>query len=468
MAQWADVPFDRELFTNADAAVLSNSMVALENGYANEGGGQSRFPGLVPFKTLDPTAARFYLTEWRGDLVAVSSLGRTYRIDPGGTVLDVTGVPLRGGKRPIFTKTEYELVMAAGGEILRLNDGKTEILSRTAPESTHVAFIDGYLIAIEPNSGRFRHSLPGQYEVWEFLDTFTAEGKPDDLIACVVTPYRELLLIGPESVEQFERQADGTRPFFRRWTTGDGVQAAYTVLAITNGTYAINDKSEFVRFSAQVSRSESDKIAKDLAVVTNWKDAWTAEILISGQKFIVLQVPEEPNPYGTKGVTFLFDYRTRRWSTLWGWNSDAGVPERWPGWSHLRLWGRNFVGVEGGIAEIDPTVFKFPSGPQRMLWRTAPIDKWGKSRIDQWEVRIKRGASRNYETEPLLHMRAIRDGKVSGGWRQVKLGKPGDRTLTYAGGPLGTAQDWTFELYCTADCEIEFKGMQVYVERLPR
>ena len=61
----------------------------------------------------------------------------------------------------------------------------------------------------------------------------------------------------------------------------------------------------------------------------------------------------DTNVYGTKGVTGVLDYRNKRWSFLFGWDRGSALPVRWPGWSVQRCWSRSFVGVPGGVAEMD-------------------------------------------------------------------------------------------------------------------
>lgn len=472
MVQWANVDWDGKLQQNLDETLVSAKIVALENGFHAEEGGFSRFPGHRTFCGL-AGAERTYLTKWRQNLIAVTDKGRTYRIDKNGNATDVTGVVLSGGRRPIFDRTEFELVMAAGGPILRLKDSRTEILSRDAPQTTHVAFVDGYLVAIEPGSGRWYHCSPGEYENWNPQDVFTAEGKPDDLTACVVTPYRELLLAGEDSVEQFERSVGGeNRAFYRRWTTGEGIQAPYTLLAFKTGTFGVNPLGEFVRFQSQVTRAESDDIYLSLQEVTDWTDAWSTVLHIVGQKFILLQIPNTPNDYGTLGRTYLLDYRARRWSELFGWDSARGLPARYPAWSYQSLWGRHFIGVEGGVAELTPETYTLSSGaPQRWLIRSGVIDKWGtQSRIDDVELKFKRGLSpQTPEREAEIRFRAICDGgrRVTR-WIRRGLGRPGQKEIAVRLGGLGFATTWQFEIECTSDVPVEFRSQRVFVEEMRR
>lgn len=466
MAQWAKFDWKEPLFNNADESILRVAPAAAENVYANKAGGFSRFPGLKMWLPL-PGAGRVYVYQWRENLIAVTQSGRFYRIgkDPS-TAEDVTGTPLSGGRRPVFAGTEDELVIAAGGPLLRLARDRTEELSDTAPPSTHCAFIDGFLIAIENYSGRFWHSNPGAYRIWEDLSVFTAEGKPDDLNSCIVTPYRELLLGGIDSIEQFERLQNGDRPFYRRWATGEGVAEPYTLVADVAGTYGVNRNREFVRFSAQISKEMSENIAMSLEAIDDWTDAWAETLAISGQRFVLLQAPAASNFYGTKGVTFLFDYRTRRWSFLWGWDAAAAVPTRWPGWSVASAFDQTFVGVTDGVALLDGGTRDNLGGTQRAVIRSGHVDEFGPSRIDNVRVRIKRGLGQYGTAPPQVALRMIRDNERPTNWVYRSLGEPGRSEMVLQFGAMGAAHTWQMELMMGDAADFQFVGATILVERL--
>jgi hypothetical protein len=213
---WTPLPISAKLFLNLDEEKLSRATAAIENGFQTEEGGYSRFPGLEAWAQL-PDRGRVYGTDFRGNMMAATSRGRLYRIDRNRNIEDVTGVPIQGGRRVVFDRTEDELVAAAGGQIVRFAGARTEILSDDAPLATHVAFMDSYLIAAERDSGRFMHNSAGNYREWDQLDVFTADGAPDNISAMIATPFRELLVCGPRSIEQWERLSGGDVPFARRW-----------------------------------------------------------------------------------------------------------------------------------------------------------------------------------------------------------------------------------------------------------
>jgi hypothetical protein len=120
-------------------------------------------------------------------------------------------------------------------------------------------------LAIEAGTENMLHSAANDGRSWDPIDVFAADAQPDRLTALLVTPYRELLLAGPKSLEQFERLSVGSDiPFARRWAVGEGVAFPYTLTFADNGAWCVNENREFVRASGQVSRPISDDVGSSL------------------------------------------------------------------------------------------------------------------------------------------------------------------------------------------------------------
>ena len=460
------MPFESKLFLNVQESCLSKNGAALENAFGNEAGGFTRFPGLESFATL-AGAAPTYLDHWHNDLIAVSG-SKIWRINESGTATDVTGVPVSGSGRVIFARTPDELVMAAGGAIVRLAAATTEELSPDAPLATHVAYLEGYLLAIEMSTENMLHSAANDARTWDAADVFSADAQPDQLTALMVTPYRELLLAGPESLEQFERlSSTADTPFARRWAIGEGVAFPYTMTFADNGVWMINKDREFVRASGQVSKPVSDDIGNSLQGVDDFTDAWTVPILIRGQKFILLQLPKATHTeYETKGLTFLFDYRQNRWSTLTGWDSALSVPTRWNGWSYLSLWGRHFVGGNGKVLELSTDVYANESIQQRVLIRTGHFDQFGVIRVDDIRLRLKRGLADSNDDESVVSLRCLRNGRRWTKWKRKGLGNYGETEFYVNFGGMGDCETLQVEIEMTDAAEFEVVSMQALITQL--
>ncbi len=465
MARIVRIPIESRVIQNVDESVLRNNAATLENGYVNDLGGLSRFPQLRVFKEL-PGQARTYLNTWRGDLVAVSG-GRTYALDRSANYVDRTEVSVVGNSRPVFSKTEDELLIAAGGDIVRLAGQVTELLSVDAPKTTHVGFVpSGYVVALEPGSSRFRYSDVGAYRTWPALNVLSASGKADDANALLITEFGELLLGGTDSIEQYEEAGNGDQPFYRRWFLGSGLYAPHTLLSVDNRVWGVNSNKEFVAFSAQLGRIESSDIQARLEAITDWTDAWAVEIPLAGHRFMLLQVPNAVNVYGTNGITFLYDYLKKRWSFLYGWNETQALPDRWPGWSYQQCWDRAFVGGEGVIYELIGTTNT--AQRQRFLWRSGHIERSGKygMRLNSLMVRVKRGQAAVGEAAAVLSVRYNKDNRGFGRWVRRSLGETGrnDFVVRFPAGGIG--RTWQFEIEVSDDAQVEIVDMEMEVDDL--
>lgn len=468
LEDWVPLPLDKPLYANLDEDAVIGFQTAIENGYQNDLGGTTRFPGLTQFKDLGGNA-RVYLHDFNGDLIAADSEGQVHRLDRNAISENVTAVPVAGGRRVVFAKTDRELLMAAGGQIVRLRNNVTEVLSPDAPLTTHVAWLDGFTIAIEINSQRFFHSPAGHPDQWDPLDTFSADGDPDNINSLLVTPFRELMLGGENSVEQFERQA-GDPPFTRRWAIGaGGVKLPYAFSFVDNSVMTINNRNELVRMVGQVPEPVSDHIGRLLQRVDDWDDAWmTGPILVEGAKVVILQMPKATNPHGTAGLTLLYDYPSRKFSTLYDWDSANGVPTRWRGWSYLRLWDRHFIGGEGKIYELDPASFRNGGDATRWLVRTSHLSSKGPGvTINGFRLRLVRGRGTS-DTAASIRVRCSRDGKPFGSWITRSLGKAGQRNQQIEFGAFGAAGTHMFEISCHDDTAVDLIAAEVKAEPFGR
>ena len=455
---WKDIDISEKLFTNVtDAATLSGA-AALENAFMNEQKGISRFPGLANVVTLIGNLPT-YLHEWDKDLIAVTN-GHVYRINQAGIATDVTGVPVSGDGRVVFDRSPNELLMAAGGPIIRLGAATTETLSENAPLSTHVGYSEGRVLASERGTGNFLHSAANSFRNWDPIDIFSADVKPDPINALFVTPYREVMVLGIDSMEQFDPIASADTPYVRRWGVAEGLSEPYANAFVDNAVWMLNRNREVVRASGQVSQSFGDDIGMTLEGLDDWSMAWMTGMSVKGQKLMLLQAPNATTVYGTKGVTVVFDYRQKKWLNLYGWDSDLGVPSRWPGWSYYRLWDRHFVGGNGRVYELDSDTYANAGVTQRVLWRSAHIDM-GEIRVDDVQLRLKRGSSGSNATEPVISLRSIKDNKVKTRWNRKGLGLAGDRSMYVNFGSMGCADSWQFEIDMTDAADYEITRLQI-------
>ena len=467
-----DIELNKKLFKNIDEDSLTSTFSGLENCFVTEANGISRFPGLVEFADFGSTA-EIYIGRYKNDMIASGTDGRTYRVNSNGTYTEVEGSKVLGGDRTSFSRTRDGLLMTSGGKIIKYNGKKNSILSDDAPLSSFVGYIDGYVLAVEKNSGRFQHSTLNENGTWNALDTFAVDGAPDNINAMLINPFNEIMFTGEESIEQYERYVGGAVPFFRRWSVGEGISEPWTVCFADNATWGLNSRYEFVRISGQTSRSVSDDIQKDIEDrysmnnLGNLDKAWAAPITIKGQKFILFQSPEATNKYGTRGFTSVYDIKRGQWFDIFGWDDKIGQPDLWPGRSIFSIWGKTFVGGNGKIYELSSTAYNNDGKTQRAYIKTGHYDSPTPIRIDMVRMIIKRGVG-SYTENPQIMLRTNPDNKGFGNIQYRNLGYTGQGDMVIEFGSQGIGETWQFEITMTDNCPFELRRLQIEQSRLPR
>lgn len=472
MGEWTDITLDKKLFLNVDESALTSTFGALENCFVTESSGLSRFPGLREFVDLGGNG-EVHMGRADNDMIAVGTDGLTHRIDSRGNHQQIEGAPVLGGGRTSFARTRDGLMMAAGAQIIKYDGSKNSVLSPDAPLSSNIGFIDGYVLAVEKDSGRFQHCVLNNPKVWRGIDTFGVDGAPDNINSMLITPFNEVLFGGESSIEQYERYVGGNVPFFRRWSVADGISEPGTLCFADNTAWALNDRHEFVKLSGQTSQSVSDDIQKEIedqfstSKLDNLKNSWAAPANVKGQKFIIFQSPQATNIYGTKGFTGVLDIRRGNWFQIEGWDDANGVPTLWPGVSVFSLWGRTFVGGRGKIYELDSNQYNNDGKVQRVYARTAHFDTLGTMRVDGVRITLKRGVG-GYDTNPKLMFRSNPDNKGFGNMQIRELGNIGANGFVIEFGAQGTADTWQFEFGLTDECQFDMRRLQLNVTKIAR
>lgn len=465
--KWQPIPIYAPVYTNVAETALRNGQAALENGYVTEARGHARFPTLKNWIDLD-TPGRVYLKKVDDELYAVTSLGRVFRIGADAVAQDVTGTLVTGGKRPIFAPTADGLLIAAGGPIVTMRSGRSMLLAGDPPQTTHVGYVDGYVLAMEPGSARFRFSAAGTFTSWPVSNTETANAQHDRLTAIIINDFAEMLALGPDSIEQWERNASGTRAFYRRWTVADGLYTPYGVCLADNAVFIINKKRELARVSGQLATPVSRPIQATLERIDDWSETWMDVAEIAGQRFIILQMPHATNPHGTKGVTVAYDYAQRRFSFLYGWDEALGVQARWKGWSIASQWQRTFVGGDDGrVYQLDAIDFQQDAGPEHMIGRSGHFDLGNRIAVNNLRIRMERGRDTSEgDAVALIQVRMNRDNRGWTPWIGKPLGRAGQRFMEIYFGALGAANTWQFEYRILDAMPINIVDISIQTEPL--
>ena len=263
----------------------------------------------------------------RGHLLTFS--GSVSMIDNGIQLIIVDGTPT-GGWIFKFSDNSYAQIDTGGVGVGFLG-------------ATTVAFLDGYFICNEPNTGVYFWSAINDGTTWDALDFANAEGSPDNLVA-VVSVHRQTWLIGAHTIEVIydAGNAPPVSPFERIQGVfiEYGTQSPFSVAQTANTVFWIGADSEgqnvvWMADGYQPTRISTQAIEYYLSQYdTTTATSYTYQE--DGHYFYVLNVDGAP-------TSIVYDITQKQWHERGRYNSAAGEYERDRANFHMFIFGQHLV-----------------------------------------------------------------------------------------------------------------------------
>lgn len=458
--QTAPFPILAPVNRNASGfAISDDGAESLIDGYTDEKGEQVRRPGLSLAVSLGTTQCwgGYY---WSAGNVAFAVIGSSIcTLTYAGGVVSSSAqaiVGLNPSCKPSWTTDGTYIYMCCGGAIYRgtATAGSFAVLADAdAPvHCTHIAFLDGYIIANDTTTGRFHFSSPANGSTWAALDYANPESNPDYLIA-MKEMNQELYFFGRESLETWRN--DGISPFSK--VDGAcldlGCLASQSVILDSDGLYfiSINKKlSIFNGRSVQELDTPYDKFLRNLDSVS---EADGYSLGINGKKFLLWSFP-------SANKTIVLNSTDKNFSEWGKWESSKADYDRFlgndavwcHGWDKLLILGR-----DGSVYFMDPSYLSDNGDVIRMAKRTGHIDH-GTSQekvCEQVRIRAKRGGS--FSGTPKVMIRFRNNGKSQ--WsneRQRSLGATGDTNMYIVLNRQGVYRSRQWEIAVTDAVSVSF------------
>lgn len=268
--------------------------------------------GLSTFATNGGSAGRAIL-ELNGVLYAVID-SNLYSCATDGTLSSLGTLSTSTGYVQI-TNTADELCIIDGtaGYSYRISTSTFSTITDTDFPAGAVSScqIDGYTIVAVPNSDAFKISALNDCKTWSALNTASAEGNADNIVACYAV-NRQLWLFGTRSTEiwfnsgasfPFERIEGAYAEF--------GCAAKYSVAKASDGLLWLARGAtgglEVVKANElQPSPVSSQAVSYQISQYTTVDDAEAFIFKEAGHEFYVLTFP-------TENVTHVYDITTGLW-----------------------------------------------------------------------------------------------------------------------------------------------------------
>lgn len=418
-------------------------------------GGKKRYillptPGLKDFATVSGSEGRGII-EHKGVLYTVVA-NKLYSVNSAGTATELG---------TLSTSTGYVSMAAIQGS-LALVDGTAgyyfTISTSTFGTITDVDFIDaspyitsldGYFIVPGTSSDSFYISALNDPTNWAALDTASAQGNPDNLVA-TVNINRQLWLFGERSTEvwfdsgasfPFERIEGAFAEF--------GLAAKYSVAEADNTLIWL---SQTKAGGLQVVKAEgfvpvpisTTAIAYQISTYSTVNDAEAFVYSDEGHEFYVLTFP-------TAQKTWVYDITMRLWhersSTI------SGSANRWIPRKNVYVYGKHLAIAfnSGNIYEIDMDTYTDDGTAITRTLRSFPLHQAGNYtsiyalRLD---VEKDTGAASGTET---ISLAISRDGGYNfDSALSVAAARDNEYISRVMWRSLGQARSWVFE-FTTSD-----------------
>ena len=431
------LPIFESIMKGVDGIELNDENFSLIDGYRTlNGGTTNRFGSKKKFIANAASGfgfdAMFYWAE--KDCVIAVGGGEIYQLTYVSNTPVITsltaGTPLLGQNTPTsITVDGTNFYAANGGQIVWGPIGGTPayIADPDAPTAvSHVEFLDGYILAINPSTNRFYWSDVNAGTSWNSLSFASAAGSPD-LLCSLKVLNREIYLFGQRSIEIWEN--DGSTPFARipGGFIQSGCAAPYAVLQDENSLYWIDENRRLVRFAGKQVERLSTKFDRELQGLSSVADGVAMKMQIDGYVFFVFT-------FKKANRTLVYNQTTNDWCEFGKWSYSDAAYDRWVGncYAYAEKWGLHLIGRRDSltISEVSRDFATDDTYTIRLARVTGHMDH-GTSKIKQCnEVRFraKRGAGLSART-PKLMIRYKTDNMAWSNIKEFSLGNLGEYNL---------------------------------------
>ena len=433
---------------------LSTHGAAAVDVYFDSNGNVARRPGLVELADTTVAYGVDGLYWWdRQEKVIVVTGGRIFEITASnGTFAEIDGDNFETGAPVYWADFGTALYGANGGRIVKIpsSGDAAYIADASAPTTvSHLASLDGYLIALETGSER-AHFSTADPDVWDG-EWVSAVSQPDLLKALGVgTDILELL--GTSVLEGWRN--DGSTPFVKesQYTVNRGIAAANSFVFLEDTWYWLDDERKVIRLNGrqpEVLSLTMNKYIQDFSAVS---DAIGGRTNFNGRPQYILSFP-------TEGKTLALDIYNKIWSELGKWNSTTSSYDQFKGQSFTQAtkWNLTLVGdrTTGKVYKFDSTDYEDDGATMRSMVRTPHVhwehpELWKRSaRLDFY---LKKASVADAADSAELLIKWRDQGETT--WktqRTVSLGRVGKTDFHGAIPGMGQYKTRQYEISLTDD-----------------
>lgn len=421
-------------------------------------------PGKALFSTagLGPVRGEYASTNGRAFAVSGSIL---YEIDAAGTATALGSLDSSSG---VVTLAENgpQLAICDGTLLYILTYSGNVFQKVTDPDLPSsvgmVAYIDGYFVVNENNSGRFYISALNDGTDWDALDFATAEGSPDNLIG-VVNAVGQLWLFGSQTTEIWSNTGDSDFPFRRisgaKMETG--IVSPYCAVQIDNSVIWVGKDlfGQGLVYKAQgfspirISTTPIEKRIQEANDLENINSYCYQE---EGNTFFVLTG-------GGLETTLVYDLVTQLWHERAYLNVDGDFEQDLAA-SHMFAFGKHLVGDRKNGKIYEQSLNYYDDGGEplcRERTYTHLSDEQKRIRYNTLNIGFETGVGlqTGQGSDPQVALRLSKDGaRTWSDYYTTSFGAVGAYEKQVVFRRLGIAQQMTFQIRITDPVKVAIIG----------
>lgn len=421
-------------------------------------------PGKSLFVTagVGPVRGEFISTNGRAFAVSGNEL---YELTSAGTANSLGTINTYSGNVTI-AENSTQLAVCDGTDLYILtysSNAFAEVSDVDLPSAVGtVAYLDGYFVVNEVNTGKFYISALNNGTSWSALEFATAESSPDYLLR-VVNAIGQLWLFGDKTSEIWTLTGDSTFPF-RRISGAKmevGILAPYSAVEIDNSVMWVgNDKfGRGVVYKAQgfsPTRVSNTPIERLIQQAENPEDIVAYAYQDEGHTFYVLTG-------GGLTTSLVYDLTTQQWHERAKLN-EFGTFEQDIALCHMFAFGKHLVGDRetGNIYRLSMDVYT--DGDNQLAREriyTHLSDEGQRIRYNALEIGFETGVGlqSGQGSNPLVTLALSRDGART--WIDcgtASIGAVGQYQKKVEFRRLGIAEQMTFKIRITDQVKVAITG----------
>jgi hypothetical protein len=308
-------------------------------------------PGLTSFASVGDGPIR--CLHVMDGVLYVASGGEVYKVTSAGVATLIGAIPADpGAVYMVDNGTQIFLTVSPNAYIVT-STTLTPIADPDFPGAASCAYMDGYGIFNDPDTGRFYVTGLLDFSTVDALDFATAESSPDDILR-VFVDHRELWLFGKDSIEIWVNTGAADFPFERQTGTilERGTASGASVAKMDSSVFWLGDDGIVYRAQGyQPSRISTHPLEQAIAGYSTISDAEAFTYTLDGHAYYVLTFP-------TAAATWVYDASTQQWHERDSRSSDISLG-RWRVQSHISCYGKHLVGdgLNGTVWEMSPFVY---------------------------------------------------------------------------------------------------------------